>query len=135
MPKLFNRGQRTFNPNTSYVIKPNSWSPELTEEQAAKLLKMFPRELTSDEGVAQKHNLRIAELEQELAKTQAENKQLKDQVAGLQKILEADPLSANLLSNTVPTPAPVATPHAPETPAPATPVSTGKATATGKKSR
>lgn len=94
--KLFNRGQRTFNPNTPIAIKPGKWSPELTDEQGAKLLKMYPRELTSNEGEATRHNVALIEAEDKIKKLEEQNKELRDQVAGLQKLISNDPLTANI---------------------------------------
>jgi hypothetical protein len=129
--KLFNRGQRTFNPNTPIAIKPGKWSPELTEEQGTKLLKMYPRELTSNEGEASRHNAQLIEAEQKVRDLETENKKLRDQVAGLQKLVSNDPLSANINPGLVPEAVDI--PATPATPAPAiapakaaTPAKTGK---------
>ncbi len=125
--KLFNRGQRTFNPNTPIAIKPGKWSPELTEEQGIKLLKMYPRELTSNEGEATRHNVALVEAEDKIKKLEEQNKELRDQVAGLQRLVSNDPLTANINPTLTPE-APVDTPATPAPAAPkaATPAKTGK---------
>lgn len=88
-----------FNPNTPFQIKPGTWSPELTEEQAAYLIKMYPRELTNNEGEAARFSGRIQELEAEAKRLAEENKSLREQVAGLEGLLNKDAFSSGITSN------------------------------------
>jgi hypothetical protein len=46
--KLFNRGHRTFNPGTPHALIPGRWT-ELPDEDAKKLLKSYPRDLTTND--------------------------------------------------------------------------------------
>ena len=77
--KVYNKGTRTFNPGSPIAVKPGVWT-EIPDEEAAKLIKMFPRELTSvDSSVEEKNELtalrqenstlkaKIAEYEEKLA--------------------------------------------------------------------
>lgn len=85
--KLYNRGQRVINLNTPLECRPGKWSAELHEDDAAKLLKMFPRDLTSNADVVTAEKKEIERLQEELKKEQEANAELLKQVEGLQNLL------------------------------------------------
>lgn len=91
---LYNRGSRTINPNSPIAILPSKWSPDLPDDLGRKLLKMFPRDLTSSEGDVAKINTQLAQLASEKAKLEVENKALREQVANFEKLLAETPAPA-----------------------------------------
>lgn len=85
--KLYNRGQRVINPQTPNELRPGKWSKELSDQEGTKLLKMFPRDLTSNAEAVSKEKQELEKLQEELKKEQEKNSELLKQVEGLQTLL------------------------------------------------
>lgn len=103
---LYNKGGRTINPNTNQAIPPGKWK-DVPDEEAKKLLRMFPRDLTavdpgapsSEQIAAEKEN---AELKAKLAAAEAK-------IANLEKLVAAsvpDPVAPTVVEPPPPPPQP-----------------------------
>ena len=92
--KLFNKGRRTINPNTPAALLPGRWSPDLTDAEAAKMLKMFPNELTSAEAPVTGPSAKELELA-------AENAKLKESLAAMEtRLANLETLASPIPSTT-----------------------------------
>lgn len=54
--RVYNKGRRTINPNTSHALRPGTWT-EIPDKEAERLLKMFPRDLTAADQSASEAKL------------------------------------------------------------------------------
>lgn len=87
--RIYNRGRRVINPNTTHALRPGTWT-EIPDEDAKKLLRMFPKDLTSSESSPQETKL-VEEnqaLQAELVKLKEENAALKKEMAEIMALVK-----------------------------------------------
>jgi hypothetical protein len=110
--KIYNKGRRTFNPNTDCPIRPGFWT-EVPDEQAEKLLKGYPSELTTNSVAMTVVN---PALEAENKRLKAENEALSSRLVNMEKLLSGrrdGPAPADLVGEGTTLPhLPVETPRA-----------------------
>lgn len=110
--KLFNRGRRTFNPGTSIALLPGRWT-DIPDEDAKKLLRMYPRDLTTNEQPTgpSSEEIRLAKENKEL---KARLAKYETQMDGLEKIAttQTPPIDAPIPD--APAPAPAKAPKPPK---------------------
>lgn len=82
--KLFNRGRRTFNPGTPSAILPGRWT-ELPDDEAKKMLRLYPRDLTSNDQPSGPTPAEVA-LRKENAALKERLAKYETQMANLEKV-------------------------------------------------
>jgi hypothetical protein len=115
--KIFNRGRRTFNPGTPSAILPGRWT-ELPDDDAKKMLRMYPRDLTSNDQPSGPTPAEIqlrkenAELKKRLAKYEAQMDNLEKVATEPTKPVEfntpVDPVAESEIQEAPAAPAPKA---------------------------
>ena len=81
--KIYNKGSRVFNPNSPGAIRPGVWT-EVEDKEAERLLKLYPRELTTNSAAVTIVN---PALEAENKRLKAENARLTTQMANMEKLI------------------------------------------------
>lgn len=94
--KLYNNGRRTINPNTPQAHAPGRWL-EIEETEGRRLLKLFPRDLTTNAAAEAAE----AAAKAERAKLAAENAELKAKLAEFEaKLLNLESITTSAKMDT-----------------------------------
>lgn len=102
--KLYNRGRRTINAHTKQEHKPGTWL-EVDETEGQKLLRLFPRDLTTNaaaEAAEAAAKAEKAKLEAENAELRAKLAKYEAQLGNLEKVATAP--ETDLLTQTMQVP-------------------------------